>query len=149
LRTGSIVFELSLPSVAPTERVDTDRWATIQSRVVEDWEADSLQSKLCVAIVSELRRAPRRFRLSELPELVGRQAPDRDVDKAAIYLASPRVRLLRLTFELNDEDGESYPVSPAALLRGIQQDAFEHPVTNEIVDGFREKIVMYLEDELT
>ena len=43
----------------------------------------------------------------------------------------------------------SQPVSPAALLRGIQQDAFEHPVTNEIVEGFREKIVMYLEDELT
>jgi hypothetical protein len=84
-----------------------------------------------------------------LPELVGRQAPDRDVDLAAMYLASPRVRLLRLTFELIDEDGESHSVSPPALVRGIQEDALEHPVTNEIVEGFREKIVMYLEDAST
>jgi type III restriction enzyme len=149
LRTGTIAFELSLPHVMPEERVDADHWAAIQSRVVEDWGADSLQSKLCAAIVSELGKPPRRFRLSELPELVGRQAPDRDVDLAAMYLASPRVRLLRLTFELIDEDGESHSVSPPALVRGIQEDALEHPVTNEIVEGFREKIVMYLEDAST
>jgi type III restriction enzyme len=148
LRTGSIAFDLSLPYVSPEEGSDIDQWASVQSRVVEDWGADSLQAKLSTAIVSELRKKRQRFRLSELPGLVGRDAPDRDVDGAAMYLASHRVRLLRLSFELHEEDDDSYSISPAVLARGIREGVLVNPVTLEIVQDFREKIVMYLDDRL-
>lgn len=130
----------------PAERANGDGLGMAQLRVIEDWGEGSLQSKICSAITRELTRNRRRFRLSELPELVGRQERDGEIDHAALYLASSRAGLLQLAFELYDEENESYSLSPATVIRAIRENVLEHPVTNEIVENFREKIVVYLED---
>lgn len=145
LRTGSIAFDLELPQLQRADRMESDDWAAVQARVIEDWGAASLQSELVAAIISELRKTRRWFRLSELPELIGRSAPDREVDHAALYLTSQRAQMLLLAFELHDEGDESYSIPSAAVMRAIRENVLEHPVTNEIIEDFRDKIVMYLE----
>jgi type III restriction enzyme len=151
LKTGLLAFDLPVPEERPRERQTTIApvWNAFQERVVSDWKAESLQKNLLTTIVDALSKGKHRFYFSELPTLVGRQTPDNEVDNAALYLASSRVGLLKLGFELQDDDNESYPIHPTQVLRAMRENVFVHPVTNEPIEDFRDRVVMYLEANRT
>ncbi len=153
LRTGLIVFDARV-SREEDEQPVTENGETfhdiadkIRATVQEDWGENVLPREIMEAVFSRIAKEgpSTRIRFADMADLIGHTAPDKEIEQAALYLASNRVGMLNLAFEWIHDDGSSEAIPLQEVYRSLQAGTMANPRTGVDDPEFKSRIQLFFE----
>jgi len=120
--------------------------STLLQNIREDW-SDSSQIRICEEILECLvsYENPEKLHLTYgiLQNILSENYDRIQILKAIQYLSGDRVPLLRIRFEVLDNNGDCYSLTNEDVSKARKTGILLHPEKEDFIEDFEKKVFMY------